>query len=248
MTAGLRTHTQTIRLGQRQLYAVVAGVQHYAQFVPWCVAARIVAPPTPAPAPGLERRASRLRAELRVGFNAFSERYTSDVTCVPLSSVRAVASNSALFKTLTTTWTLTPATDVRPRANPNQTANKSHADNIYSVSQSAIQMDQNLTSTQTPSKAKRKLTSADLLKFSSLHEPKIQVGVSPAISVPPLAVQDQDSASDHPICNVDFYIAFEFKSPIYAHASDLFFNQVCLAMVKSFEGRAREVYGPAVEF
>ncbi|KAJ3190018.1 Coenzyme Q-binding protein COQ10 B, mitochondrial [Gaertneriomyces sp. JEL0708] len=50
-------------------------------------------------------------AELGVGFKAFNERYTSEVTCVPYSTVKAVASNSQLFKILINEWHFLPHPD-----------------------------------------------------------------------------------------------------------------------------------------
>ncbi|KAG6817458.1 hypothetical protein H0H87_008626 [Tephrocybe sp. NHM501043] len=51
-----------------------------------------------------------MEAELTVGFLAFTERYTSQVTCKPHESVEAIASTATpLFKTLTTTWRFQPA-------------------------------------------------------------------------------------------------------------------------------------------
>ncbi|EGN93078.1 hypothetical protein SERLA73DRAFT_116526 [Serpula lacrymans var. lacrymans S7.3] len=84
---------------RRQLYDIVADVQSYHRFVPYCTSSRI-----------LERRVAKspvieMDAELTVGFLAFKESYISKVTCKPYESVEAVASSSTpLFKTLTTTW------------------------------------------------------------------------------------------------------------------------------------------------
>jgi len=51
-----------------------------------------------------------LEAELTVGFLAFKESYVSTVTCIPNTSVEAVASSSTpLFKTLSTNWQFEPA-------------------------------------------------------------------------------------------------------------------------------------------
>jgi coenzyme Q-binding protein COQ10 len=48
-------------------------------------------------------------ARMTVGFLAFKESYVSHVTCVPYSSVKAVASSTTpLFKSLSTTWRFQP--------------------------------------------------------------------------------------------------------------------------------------------
>ncbi|TPX35359.1 hypothetical protein SmJEL517_g02205 [Synchytrium microbalum] len=50
---------------------------------------------------------------------------------------------------------------------------------------------------------------------------------------------------DYPACWVDFYIAFEFTSPLYATIAMAFFDDACKKMVKAFEKRAEEKYGEA---
>ena len=52
-----------------QLYTLVAEVEHYPQFLPWCVAARI-----------RERREGMIVADLVIGFKMIRERFTSRVT------------------------------------------------------------------------------------------------------------------------------------------------------------------------
>lgn len=54
-----------LRYSQEQLYAVVAGVEHYKEFVPWCQRSDIVDKKPPG----------FVEAELEVGFKMFVERY-----------------------------------------------------------------------------------------------------------------------------------------------------------------------------
>ncbi|KAJ1557007.1 hypothetical protein HK405_001130, partial [Cladochytrium tenue] len=126
-----------------ELFDLVADVDRYKEFVPWCVGSRVLTrrtvspPPSPPPptsttttnlssaATGGHQAAAAaaansgtptvpagtrtlMTAELAVGFQGASERYVSTVTCTHPDSVQAVASNSAVFKTLTTTWHLAP--------------------------------------------------------------------------------------------------------------------------------------------
>jgi len=90
---------------------VVADVERYAEFVPFCArAAR-----TPR---GTWRREEQEKAEARgaeyfeadleIGFKIFSERYTSAVTCERPRRVTARSVSSGLFESMTTTWTFTP--------------------------------------------------------------------------------------------------------------------------------------------
>ncbi|GAB5587044.1 hypothetical protein Unana1_01944 [Umbelopsis nana] len=50
-------------------------------------------------------------------------------------------------------------------------------------------------------------------------------------------------ASHHPSCWVDFSIAFEFASPLHAHASGVFFDKVSNMMMTAFIERCAQVYG-----
>ncbi|KAH9989138.1 dehydrase and lipid transport-domain-containing protein [Russula vinacea] len=96
---------------RRQLYAVVSDVASYPSFVPFCTHSRILRPlaPVSAPIPATSQ-AQQMEAELTVAFLAFTERYTSRITCVPYESVKAVAESATpLFKTLETTWHFHPA-------------------------------------------------------------------------------------------------------------------------------------------
>ena len=75
------------RYTRRQLYAVVSDVSSYESFVPFCTRSRILRPLAHAPTPATPN-AQQMEAELTVAFLAFTERYTSRVTCVPCESVR----------------------------------------------------------------------------------------------------------------------------------------------------------------
>ncbi|TPX66173.1 hypothetical protein SpCBS45565_g04661 [Spizellomyces sp. 'palustris'] len=160
LTAPPSTHHETHHLGYtpKQLYALVSNINSYHLFVPWCAHSQVL---SHKKLNGKEI----LKAELGVGFRAFSENYVSEVTCVPYERVQAVASNSTLFRTLITTWNFAPGTPT-------------------------------------------------------------------------------NTTPDSPTTHVDFSIAFQFKSPLYAHLSNLFFEEVSKVMVGAFEERARKVYGP----
>lgn len=81
----------------QQLYDVVSDVANYKKFVPFCVDSRI-----------LRRNGASLDAELAVGFKAFTERYTSRVTCQPPNLVSARAVDSAVFSELSSIWRFAP--------------------------------------------------------------------------------------------------------------------------------------------
>ena len=68
------THTEQRLLPYtpEQLYALVADIERYPEFLPWCVAARI-----------RERRPDFISADLVIGFKLFRERFTSNVKLDP---------------------------------------------------------------------------------------------------------------------------------------------------------------------
>ncbi|KAI8590418.1 dehydrase and lipid transport-domain-containing protein [Geranomyces variabilis] len=189
-----KEHSQrhTLPYSPRQLYAVVADVEQYHRFVPWCTRSKV-----------LERnyhqrenaREMIMRAELGIGFRALSEHYVSRVVGVEGVSVTALAQDSSVFKELNTTWRFSPA--------------------------------------GTDSTISSRLRQPSSISTTANH---------PATSLSPSTAHT--SPLDSPSCVVDFHILFEFRSPLYAHVSTLFFEEVSKAMMGAFEDRARVVYGP----
>jgi len=95
-----------------QLYQLVADVESYPKFLPFCTSGRILDRKPPS-ATSLET----MRAELTVGFMSFKETYISEVVCRPNESVEVVASSSTpLFRTLSTTWRFQPASPQSPHS------------------------------------------------------------------------------------------------------------------------------------
>lgn len=82
---------------QQQMFDVVSAVEHYKDFVPWCVASRVI-----------KKTPTYLEAELEVGFQLFVERYLSKVTLKPPHSVRTITEESTLFHHLESTWEIKP--------------------------------------------------------------------------------------------------------------------------------------------
>lgn len=60
-----------------QMYNVVANVDQYQQFVPWCKKSKVT-----------RGRNGDMRAQLEIGFPPIVERYTSEVTVIPNHQVR----------------------------------------------------------------------------------------------------------------------------------------------------------------
>ncbi|PCH40914.1 hypothetical protein WOLCODRAFT_117922, partial [Wolfiporia cocos MD-104 SS10] len=93
-----------------ELYNLVADVDSYPQFIPFCLSARVLSrTPTSAESPGA------MQAEMTVGFYSFKESYVSDIKCRPNESVEVVAASSTpLFRSLSTVWRFQPASPQSP--------------------------------------------------------------------------------------------------------------------------------------
>lgn len=82
-----------------QLYALVADIEKYPQFLPWCLGTRI-----------RKREGNVVIADMSVGFKMIRERFTSKVTLTPYQRVD-VAYSEGPFKYLTNHWVFVPAAD-----------------------------------------------------------------------------------------------------------------------------------------
>jgi coenzyme Q-binding protein COQ10 len=94
------THTEkkVLPYTPEQLYALVADIERYPEFLPWCVAARI-----------RRREGDVLYADLMIGFRMVRERFTSKVV---LGDDRIdVTYSEGPFKYLTNHWIFQPAPD-----------------------------------------------------------------------------------------------------------------------------------------
>lgn len=80
-----------------QLFDVVADVDHYASFVPFCSGSRV-----------LRREGQAFDAELAIEFFKVTERYTSRVTLDRPRHVHARAISSKLFSHLSSDWRFKP--------------------------------------------------------------------------------------------------------------------------------------------
>ena len=89
----VHSEKRVIRHHPQDLYRLVADVQSYPEFLPWCLAARI-----------REKSAHDLTADLIIGFNVFRERFTSYVELDPDALKINVAYAEGPFKYLSNKW------------------------------------------------------------------------------------------------------------------------------------------------
>ncbi|MDA5193806.1 type II toxin-antitoxin system RatA family toxin [Govanella unica] len=89
---------RTLKYSPDELYALVADVARYPEFLPWCVGARI-----------LKRTDQEIWADLMIGFKMFRETFTSRVQLNP--GVIEVEYVKGPLKHLTNHWAFLPAGD-----------------------------------------------------------------------------------------------------------------------------------------
>lgn len=83
-----------------ELYALVADVRRYPEFLPWCMAARI-----------REQDEHGLSADLIIGFQMFRERFTSHVELSPETYEINVKYAEGPFRYLSNSWRFLPHPD-----------------------------------------------------------------------------------------------------------------------------------------
>jgi coenzyme Q-binding protein COQ10 len=82
------------------MYRVVAEVEHYPEFLPWCAGLRVKS-----------RTADAVIAEMLVGYKGFREKYTSRVSLDPAQLRIDVVQTEGPFRTLENRWHFVPAPD-----------------------------------------------------------------------------------------------------------------------------------------
>ncbi|AIL13197.1 hypothetical protein IM40_06300 [Candidatus Paracaedimonas acanthamoebae] len=88
------THTdqKVLPYSQEQLYELVADVERYPEFLPWCRDAIIH-----------QRQGNKLIAELKIGYKFFQEAYMSDITLMPTTAINVTYAKGPL-KHLKNQW------------------------------------------------------------------------------------------------------------------------------------------------
>jgi coenzyme Q-binding protein COQ10 len=83
------------------MFAVVADVERYPEFLPWVVALRVLSRAKDADS-------EIVIAEMQVGFHRFRERYTSRIVANPKTRIIDVAQVQGVFRELENHWRFTP--------------------------------------------------------------------------------------------------------------------------------------------
>lgn len=88
-----RQTTTKVPYSASQIYALVADVERYPEFLPWCVALRII-----------ERGQDRLTADMVVAYKVFRERFRSRVKLDPAAKTIDAAYVDGPFRNLENHW------------------------------------------------------------------------------------------------------------------------------------------------
>lgn len=89
-----RRTTTDVPYSAAEMFALVADVERYPDFIPWCVALRVV-----------ERAERILLADMVVAYRVFRERFRSRVTLDPAAGRIAAEYVDGPFRTLRNEWT-----------------------------------------------------------------------------------------------------------------------------------------------
>ncbi len=102
VNTGMPTHAERRPLPYtpQQLFDMVADIERYPEFLPWCVAARI-----------RRREGNTIWADLMIGFKMVRERFTSKVVLDPEAKRIDVTYAEGPFKYLNNHWIFEPGQD-----------------------------------------------------------------------------------------------------------------------------------------
>ncbi len=95
------TETRLLPYSADLMFGVVADVERYPEFLPWCTGLRVLSR-------SKEGESDVLIAEMLVGYRALRERYTSRVVLDPTAYAIDVVQTKGPFRTLENHWRFTP--------------------------------------------------------------------------------------------------------------------------------------------
>lgn len=226
----------TIGWSPDEFYSVVADVEHYSAFLPWCAGSEVHTtrrvrvprdalrlPPSPAAASPLATGSEAAELELvdaiemtttlTIGFSFFKEQYTSRVTLYPGRKIVA-----ALYD----------EEDVDVEAAPQNTSRASSAAVASSRDSNSALGTGSGNGLVLSFFRKAASTAGVAAKRSILRHLRCEWEFAP--------VEGKPNTVD-----VLFFVSFEFKNPMYRH---MIMNNVVGLMTRSFERRCESLYGP----
>lgn len=92
-----------VGFSMEEIYTVVADVENYKKFVPFCKKSDVI-----------YRKENFIKANLVIGFPPLTESYTSEVSMIPSRLVKADCSDGTLFNHLKTLWIFSPGLKNNP--------------------------------------------------------------------------------------------------------------------------------------
>ncbi|CAO1303073.1 unnamed protein product [Diamesa hyperborea] len=96
---------QLVGYSMEQMYSVVADVENYYKFVPFCKKSHVY-----------NKKGDSLQADLVIGFPPINERYTSSVTFIKPNLVKAECVEGRLFSYLLNYWQFSPGVKDIPQS------------------------------------------------------------------------------------------------------------------------------------
>ncbi|RDA89932.1 hypothetical protein CP533_3296 [Ophiocordyceps camponoti-saundersi (nom. inval.)] len=129
--------SRTLPYASEPLYELIADVDSYQGFVPYCTHSRV----TSWSEPDARGRRWPALADLHVGWGRFEEVFTSRLRCLPGVSVEAVSdgTSSAVFKSLVTRWSFKPlSSDPTPKTQVHFTVDYEFLSPIYAAVSAAV--------------------------------------------------------------------------------------------------------------
>ena len=139
------TATRTLPYPSGDLYTLIADVDDYSSFVPYCSHSRVTHWTTPSPTdPDAPRYPTQ--ADLRVGWGGFEETFTSRLRCVPGQSVEALSgadagtdsAGGAVFRSLVTKWHVQPLDNADTKTKVNLIIRFQFANPLYAAVSAAV--------------------------------------------------------------------------------------------------------------
>lgn len=236
-----------------QIYSVVADVQNYSAFLPWCVSSSVESSTeTQVPLADFMTGSQlvdkeqqqktvavvEMKATLGVGFSFLRESYSSHVHLQPGHLIQATLfGKSTLLRELRCTWSFDPieSTDHLLMAMCNSSGNghSSAMSSSHSNQLASFVRDRQLdTAAEVIAALKQGEQDGGGVSSSSQSSHSRQQLISHAEAVMRKAT------------NVHFEVGFDFRSALHQSMSSMVMSNVVTVMTKSFESRCLELYGP----